>query len=82
MSFFNQFSTFLFLLSSLFCIGCQAASTLVEITYKNYVTNTLLVSIVMLFLSCLLTEDFWKINNYMRHINTQIFGIYGGHTLL
>lgn len=82
MYFFNQISTFLFLLSSFFFIGCQAASIFIEMTYKNYVTNTLLMSSVMLFLSCLLIEDFWKINIGMRYLNTQMFGVYGGHTLL
>jgi hypothetical protein len=82
MLFFNQISTLLLLLSSLFFIGCQAASTLVEIKYKNYVTNILFISFIMQFFSSLLIADFWKINNAMRYLSTQMYGIYGGHFLM
>jgi len=76
-----QVSTCVFLISSLFFIGCQAASPEFQMEYKSQIGNIVVLSLFMQFFSSLFSHGFWKLNQAMRYWNTQMFGVNSVHFL-
>ncbi len=67
----------LFIVSSLLFVGCEAALYTENQPRNPYYYLLSYIGIYQV-INALASEEFWKMQKAMKHINTQAFGINGG----